>query len=89
MAAMWHCLVVEGHIEPVFADVALAHDGAVTICQDLTIFNVTAAAVTARQAQISPVAPTVVGPSATPRALGTPLPPPGWWKDAALDWRRD
>jgi len=87
MAAMWHCHVIDGLIDPIFEDVSKAHAGAATLCQDLTIFNVTAGAVTARQAKIDWVAPAVIGPSETERSLATPQPQPTWWKDAAIDWQ--
>ncbi len=47
MAAMWHCNVIDGLIEPIFEDMRKAHAGAATLCQDLAVFNVTAGAVTA------------------------------------------
>ena len=87
MAAMWHCQVVEGYIEPVFDDVAVSLGGPTTLCQDLTVFNVTAAAIGARQAIVDPVAPAVSGPSDTPRSVDSPLVPPAWWRDAAIDWQ--
>ncbi len=58
-----------------------------TLCQDLTVFNVTPGAVTARQATIDPVEQTVLGPSNTERQVGTPLPSPTWWAEAAIDWQ--
>jgi len=87
MAAMWHCQVIEGYIEPVFDDVARNHSGATTLCQDLSVFNVTDGAVTARQATVDWVASAVMGPSETERTLGTPHPSPTWWRDAAIDWQ--
>ncbi len=87
MAAMWHCHVIEGYIEPIFEGVRKSHSGAATLCQDLTVFNVTAGAVTARQAEIDPIAQAVIGPSDTERTVGTPHPRPAWWKDAAIDWQ--
>jgi len=87
MAAMWHCHVIDGYIEPVFEDMGKAYSGAATLCQDLTIFNVTAGAVTARQAHVDPAAAAVIGPSDTERRLETPHPSPMWWKDAAIDWQ--
>lgn len=88
MAAMWHCHVVEGLIEPVFDDIRVAYAGPATLCQDLTVFNVTADAVTARQASIDWVANAVIGPSKTERQLDSPPHPnPTWWKDVAIDWR--
>ena len=87
MASMWHCHVIDGYIEAVFDGVRTAYGGPVTLCQDLTVFNVTPGAVTARQATIDPVEQTVLGPSNTERQVGTPLPSPTWWAEAAIDWQ--
>lgn len=86
MAAMWHCHVVDGYIEPVFEAVAETYGGAAVLSQDLTVFDVSTDAVTARQASVDPVALTVVGPSETERRLDERNPSPEWWKDAAIDW---
>ena len=88
MAAMWHCHVIDGYIDAVFEGVGSTYSGAVTLCQDLTVFNVTKEAVVARQAQVSLVQGAVVGPSDTEAGLdGAPNPPPEWWADAAIDWQ--
>ena len=88
MAAMWHCHVIDGYIDSVFEGVGSTYSGAVTLCQDLTVFNVTKEAVVARQAQVSLVQGAVVGPSDTEAGLdGAPNPPPEWWADAAIDWQ--
>jgi ribonuclease Z len=87
MAAMWHCQVIEGYIDIVFDEMVRAYTGPATLCQDLTVFNVTADAVTARQSEVDWVASAVVGPSETERVVGTPRPLPTWWKDAAIDWQ--
>jgi len=88
MAGMWHCHVFDGYIDPVFEDVAKAYSGPVTLCQDLTVFNVTPDAVVTRQAMINPVQPVAVGPSDTPYTLdGTPHANPSWWAEAAIDWQ--
>ncbi len=90
MAAMWHCHVIDGYIDPVFESVAGPYSGAVTLCQDLTVFNVTASGVVARQATVDPAQGAVVGPSSTEMSLdGTPHPPPQWWADAAIDWQAE
>ena len=88
MAAMWHCNVVDGYIESVFEGVHESWSGPATLCQDLTVFNVTAEAVTARQAQVDQVALPVVGPSHAERSVGSPHSFPAWWKDAAIDWQK-
>jgi ribonuclease Z len=88
MAAMWHCHVVEGYIDPVFEGVRAGYSGPVTLCQDLTVFNVTPGAVVTRQAAISLVQQATIGPSDNEYALdGDPHPNPVWWADAAIDWQ--
>ncbi len=87
MAAMWHCHVVDGYIDAVFEGVRTAYSGAATLCQDLTVFNVTPGAVLTRQAKIDPVQQAVIGPSTTERSLAEALPAPTWWADAAIDWQ--
>ena len=88
MAAMWHCHVVDGYIEPVFEDVRRTYNGPATLCQDLTVFNVTAESVVARQTAVDWAAGAVIGPSATVRRVdGEPRPQPRWWADEAIDWR--
>ena len=87
MAAMWHCHVIDGFIDSVFESVRVAYSGPATLCQDLTVFNVTPGAVIARQAAVDPVQQAVVGLSDTDRTLVEPLPSPTWWADAAIDWQ--
>jgi ribonuclease Z len=87
MAGMWHCHVVDGYIDPVFEGVQKSYLGAATLCQDLTVFNVTPGTVSARQAQIDPVQQAVIGPSITARAIDEALPSPTWWPGAAIDWQ--
>ena len=87
MAAMWHCMVIDGYIDPVFDGVRSTYSGPATLCQDLTVFNVTPGAVQARQTEIRLDQMQVIGPSQTPRSLDTPHDPPTWWADAAIDWQ--
>jgi len=87
MAAMWHCHVIDGYIDPIFDGVRTMFSGPATLCQDLTVFNVTPGAVIARQAQVDPVQQAVIGPSRTDRSLAEPLPIPTWWTAAAIDWQ--
>jgi ribonuclease Z len=87
MAAMWHCHVVDGYIDPVFEGVRKTYSGAATLCQDLTVFNVTSATVSARQTIVDPVQQAVIGQSSTARTVDEPLPSPTWWADAAIDWQ--
>ncbi len=87
MAAMWHCHVVEGYIDDVFEGVRTVYSGPATLCQDLTVFNVTPKAVTARQARVSAVEQATIGPSENERAVGERHADPSWWADAAIDWQ--
>jgi hypothetical protein len=88
MAAMWHCHVIDGYIDPVFEDVAKKYSGPATLCQDLTVFNVTPGAVVARQALVNAVQQATIGPSDNEYKLdGAPHPNPAWWADAEIDWQ--
>jgi len=84
MAALWHLDVTPG-VDAVFEELGAHYDGAVTVTQDLTVFNVTEDAVIARQAVVNDAAPPVHGPSKTTPELDPPTPPPTWWSDALLD----
>ena len=84
MGAIWHLDLTPG-VDVVFDEVGANYRGPVTITQDLTVFNVTEAAVVARQATVNDAAPPVHGPSRTSPAP-EPMPaPPAWWADALLD----
>jgi ribonuclease Z len=87
MAAMWHTHVIDGFIDPVFEAVRNTYSGAATLCQDLTIFNVTPGAVVARQANVDYQQMAVIGPSETERTLGEVFPDPDWWSEARIDWQ--
>ena len=89
MAAMWHTHVIDGYIEPVFDTLRTTYSGAATLCQDLTVFNVTPGAVEARQADVNLVQQAVVGPSKNGFVLDEKLPSPEWWSDAKLDWESE
>jgi ribonuclease Z len=84
MGALWHLDLTPG-VDTVFEELGANYQGAVTITQDLTVFNVTEAAVVARQATVNDAAPPVHGPSTSSPALD-PMPvPPAWWADALLE----
>ena len=84
MGALWHLDVTPG-VDSVFEELGQNYGGSVTVSQDLTVFNVSEAAVTARQAQANPAAPPVHGtPKSTPAPEDRPT-PPGWWADALMD----
>jgi ribonuclease Z len=87
MAAMWHTHVIDGYIEPVFDTLRTTYSGPATLCQDLTVFNVTPGAVEARQAQVSLVEQATIGPSENEFVLDAPHPDPTWWADAAINWQ--
>jgi ribonuclease Z len=84
MGALWHLDVSPG-VDVALEELGAHYDGAVTITQDLTVFNVTEDAVIARQATVNDAAPPVHGPSKTSPELDPPVPPPAWWSEALLD----
>jgi ribonuclease Z len=84
MGALWHLDVTPG-VDTVFEELERHYRGPVTVSQDLTVFNVTADSVIARQASVNDAALPVHGPSKTsPAPEPMPAPPP-WWADALLD----
>lgn len=84
MGALWHLDITPG-VDQVFEELGETYDGAVTASQDMTVFNVSKGAVTARQARANPAAPPVHGtPASTPGVDEMPQ-PPTWWADALLD----
>ena len=84
MAALWHLDLRPG-TDHVFAEIAAHYQGPVVVSQDLTVYNVTADSIVARQATLDPMAPTIKGPSQTESELDPPNTPPSWWSDALLD----
>ena len=84
MGALWHLDLTPG-VDTVFEELGANYQGPVTITQDLTVFNVTEAAVIARQATVNDAAPPVHGPSQTSPILDPPPTPPTWWTKALLD----
>jgi ribonuclease Z len=87
MAGMWHTHVIDGYIDSVFDTLRTTYSGPATLCQDLTVFNVTPQAVEVRQAIINPAEQATIGPSQNEFILGSPHPDPTWWADAAIDWQ--
>lgn len=83
MAGLWHTLVTPAGTRLIFEDLRKVYDGAVVQTQDLTVFNVTAEAVIARQARIDPQPRPIPG---TPRSEPEARPPaePDWWADALI-----
>jgi ribonuclease Z len=84
MGALWHLDVTPG-VDQVFEEMGAHYGGAVTVSQDLTVFNVTEEAVTARQARVDDAAAPVHGPSHGSPTLDPAPIPPAWWNDALLD----
>jgi hypothetical protein len=84
MGALWHLDLTPG-VDAVFDEINASYRGAVTVTQDLTVFNVTKDAVTARQAKVNDAAPPVHGPSQTSPGLDPQPVPPAWWTEALLD----
>jgi ribonuclease Z len=84
MGALWHLDLTPG-VDAVFDEIGASYTGPVTATQDLTVFNVTQDAVTARQAKVNDAPPPVHGPSQTSPALDPQPAPPEWWTEALLD----
>jgi ribonuclease Z len=84
MAALWHLDVSPG-VDGVFDEIGEHYGGPVAVCQDLTVFNVTAEAVIARQATVNDAPQSVHGPSTTTPVVEPAPEPPGWWAEALLD----
>lgn len=83
MAGLWHTVVTPAGTPLIFEDLRQAYDGPVVQTQDLTVFNITADAVVARQAQVeSQVVPVPGTPKFEPEAR--PPAQPEWWADALI-----
>jgi hypothetical protein len=87
MAALWRTPVVDRYVEDVFESLRTTYSGSATLCQDLTVFNVTPAAAIARQATVDWTKQAVVGKSATARSCADRRPSPPWFTDAYIDWQ--
>lgn len=83
MGALWHMDVSPG-TDAVFAEIGGHYDGPVVASRDLTVFNVTAEAVVARQAQVNDAPHPVHGPSRSEPRIDPMPAPPAWWTDAEL-----
>lgn len=83
MAGLWHTFLSPQVIPLIFAELGAVYDGPVVQTQDLTVFNVTAEAVVARQAQVVDQLPPIAGEQ---RVAYTPvLPePPEWWAEQRI-----
>ena len=83
MAGLWHTVVTPEGTPLIFDDLRKVYTGPVVQTQDLTVFNVSAEAVVARQAQVEPQPRPVPG---TPKTEPEARPPaqPDWWADALI-----
>jgi ribonuclease Z len=84
MAALWH-LPLNPAIGPMLADAQQYFGGPIVASQDLTVFNVTADTVVARQAEVDDHPNPVPGTPKIEMKLAPPNPEPGWWAAARLD----
>lgn len=84
MAALWHLDLRPG-VDTVFEEIAAHYSGSVVASQDLTVYNISAEAVIARQCQLDPAAPIIKGPTGIEPSLDDPNPSPPWWAYALLD----
>lgn len=84
MAALWHLDLRPG-VDTVCEEVAENYSGPLVASRDLTVYNVTAEAVVARQARLDPAAPVIKDLSAGQPKIEPPNLPPHWWADALLD----
>jgi ribonuclease Z len=83
MAGLWHTFLSPQVIPLIFAELGAVYDGPVVQTQDLTVFNVTKAAVVARQARVIDQLPPIAGEQRVAYAPVAP-PPPDWWADALI-----
>jgi ribonuclease Z len=85
MSAIFHLAVDHDTVGPVFAEMRTRHSGPVVICQDLTVFDITAEAIVVRQRTLDPMAWPVIGAThISGPPLSVPHAPPPWWADALL-----
>ena len=84
MGALWHLDLTPG-VDTVFDELGAHYGGPVTVTRDFTVFDVSEAAVVARQVQVSDSMPPVHGTSQSQPDLDPRPAPPAWWADALLD----
>ncbi len=85
LAALYHLYVNDSTVSPVWQDLRATWKGPAAICQDLTVFTVTEAAVVTRQARVDP-APWPTRAEDPPDLPPTPQPrpTPKWLRDLAI-----
>lgn len=78
MAGLWHTMLSPTVPAALFAEIRKVYDGPVVQTQDLTVFDITAESVVARQAHVDPQPSSVPG---EPRVAEhpTPMATPEWW----------
>jgi ribonuclease Z len=83
VAGLYHTLLSHQVIQMVFSELGSVYNGPVVQTQDLTVFNLTKAAVVARQAKLFDQLPPTPG---VQRVAFTPVvvPPPAWWAEALI-----
>jgi ribonuclease Z len=82
MSVMWHLAVDHETVGSAYREMRTEHDGPVVIAQDLTVFDITKAAIVVRQAAVDPAAWPVVGPTkVSGPPMSPPHEPPAWWAD--------
>jgi ribonuclease Z len=83
VAGLYHTLLSPQVINMVFSELSALYDGPVVQTQDLTVFNVTKAAVVARQAKQFDQLPPTPGKQ---RVAFSPVAvaPPDWWAEALI-----
>lgn len=83
MAGLIHTFLSPQVIPLIFGELRAGYDGPVVQTQDLTVFNVTKAAIVARQARVIDQLPPIAGEQ---RVAYTPVQPapPDWWADALI-----
>jgi ribonuclease Z len=85
MSVMWHLAVDHETVGPVYGEMRTQYDGPVTIAQDMTTFDISAASILTRQTTLNQTAWPVIGPTqVTGPPMSPPPAPPAWWADALI-----
>ncbi len=84
MGVVWHLDLSPG-VDDVMTEISASYEGAVTVSQDFTVFNLLPSAVVARQAKILTNPPVVHGRSRREPITEAQTPEPGWFANERLD----